>query len=248
MGSSFCIRTNFVVNLCSFRARVRRFRHPSVFLKFVWSQRFVEDWLYINLDTLFFVFSSNLMSKKRGCGVGAPTAKRIHSEPGRLWRIVTEYPDIFDNFILPKLSGNDVKFLYDVNTESRMAIKRSGEHLCVAFKICDFTKSTLSWALEKCSEEKERFCDETARKGNLELLQYLHEKGCPWDVGACYSAAGEGQLECLKYLHENGCPWGQLTCISAARGGHLECLKYLHEKGCPWHELACLLGLGLLAS
>ncbi|CAL6377261.1 unnamed protein product [Bathycoccus prasinos] len=50
--------------------------------------------------------------------------KRIHSEPDRLWRIVTDYPDIFDSLIVPKLSGNDVKFFYDVNTESRVAIKR----------------------------------------------------------------------------------------------------------------------------
>ena len=57
--------------------------------------------------------------------VERPTAKRIHSEPDRLWRIVTDYPDIFDSLIVPKLNGNDVKFFYDVNTESRVAIKRS---------------------------------------------------------------------------------------------------------------------------
>ena len=86
------------------------------------------------------------MSKKRRCVVEIPTAKRIHSEPDRLWRIVTDYPDIFDSLIVPKLNGNDVKFFYDVNTESRVAIKRSSGSLCATFKICDFfTKSTLSW-------------------------------------------------------------------------------------------------------
>ena len=111
--------------------------------------------------------------------VETPTAKRIHSEPDRLWRIVTDYPDIFDSLIVPKLNGNDVKFFYDVNTESRVAIKRSSGSLCATFKICDFfTKSTLSWALEKCSEKKERFCEEMALSGNLVLLQYLHENGC----------------------------------------------------------------------
>ena len=105
------------------------------------------------------------------------TAKRIHSEPERLWRIVTDYPDLFDSLIVPKLSGNDVKFFYDVNSESRVAIKRSRERLCVAYKICDFfTKSTLFWALEKCSEKKERFCVEMALSGNLVLLQCLHGK------------------------------------------------------------------------
>ena len=45
--------------------------------------------------------------------VETPTAERIHSEPYRLWRIVTDYPDIFDSLIVPKLNGNDVKFFYD---------------------------------------------------------------------------------------------------------------------------------------
>jgi len=180
------------------------------------------------------------MSKKRGCGVGAPTAKRIHSgykwigvvrkqtttttndninntvantsndsgcEQDRLWRIVTDYPDIFDNFILPKLNGNDIKFFYDVNTESRVAIKRSSGRLCATFKICDFdTKSTLSWALEKCSEEKERFCDETARKGNLELLQYLHETRRPsetWVSQVSGSLRKLGQKNNLTYIQKS---------------------------------------------
>ena len=136
---------------------------------------------------------------------------------------------------MTKLNGNDVKFFYDVNTESRRAVERSGARLPVAFTIGDFdTKSTISWALEKCSEEKERFCWRMAEKGNLELLKCLHENGCPWDVRTCSKAAENGHLECLKYAHENGCPWeDEWNCCEAAQNGHLECLKYLHEKGCP---------------
>jgi hypothetical protein len=52
------------------------------------------------------------MSKKRSRMVGTPTAKRIHNEPDGLWRIVTDYPDIFDCLIVPKLNGNDVKFFF----------------------------------------------------------------------------------------------------------------------------------------
>ena len=180
------------------------------------------------------------MSKKRRCEVEASTAKRVHSKPDKLWRIVMDYPDIFDNFILPKLSCNDVKFFYDVNSESRMAIKRSSGRLCSAFKIRDFfTKSTISWALEKCSEKKARFCEHMARNGNLELLEYLRVKGCPWDVWTCFNAASGGHLECLKYAHDKGCPWDEETCSGAAYGGHLECLTYAHENGCPWDEETC---------
>ena len=170
---------------------------------------------------------------------------QVNSEDSdnKLWRgIVTGNPDIFDTHILPKLNGNDVKFFYDVNRESRAAIKeRSSDRLRNAFEIGDFdTKSTISWALEKCSEEqKKRFCSKMAEKGNLELLQFLHEKGCPWDEETCTGAAQYGSLKCLQYAHENGCPWDEKTCSNAAKYGSLECLKYAHENGCPWDDWTC---------
>ena len=39
---------------------------------------------------------------------------------------MTDHPDIFEAHIVSKLNCNDVKFFYDVNRESRAAIKRSG--------------------------------------------------------------------------------------------------------------------------
>ena len=108
---------------------------------------------------------------------------------GLLWRLVTDRPDIFETHIVTKLNGNDAKFFYDVNSESRRAIKRSGVRLADAFAIGDFeTKSTISWALEKCSEERERFCARMAENGNFDLLKFLHENGCPWDGWTCFSA------------------------------------------------------------
>ena len=186
------------------------------------------------------------MSKKRKSRKNAearPTNKRVKSERNRLlWQLVTEYPDIFDTHVATKLNGNDVKFFYDVNRESRRAIKRSGVRLPRAFKIGYFdTTSTISWALEKCNEEKERFCSKMAEKGNLELLKCLHENGCPWNGYTCSTAAFQGHLECLKYAHENGCPWDEKTCSRAALRGHLECLRYARENGCPWGVWTCAL-------
>ena len=127
---------------------------------------------------------------------------------GELWRVVTDHPDIFDTHVVSKLNCNEVKFFYDVNRESRAAIKRSGVRLADAFKIGDFdTTSTLSWALEKCSENtKVRFCARMARNGRLDMLRFLCDEGCPWDRRTCFEAAYYGHLECLKYAHENGCP------------------------------------------
>ena len=185
------------------------------------------------------------MSKKRRrekMEARPATAEREKSEGngdgnGLLWRIVTDHPDIFDTHIVTKLNGNDVKFFYDVNSESRAAIQRSKVRLPDTFKLEDFnTESTLSWALEKCSEKKARFCEHMARNGNLELLEYLRVKGCPWDEETCSGAAYGGHLECLKYAHDKGCPWDWLTCSNAAYNGHLKFLKYARENGCPWDD------------
>ena len=152
-----------------------------------------------------------MSSKKNGRKRPRPTTKRVNIEHNnRLWRLVTDHPNVFDTHIVPKLNGNEVKFFYDVNSESRAAIKRSGVRLADAFKIGDFdTTSTISWALEKCIERRERFCARMAENGNLELLEVLRGKGCPWDEFTCYTAAKNGHLECLKYAHEKGCPWDE---------------------------------------
>ena len=63
-----------------------------------------------------------MMSKKRR---SRKNVERVKSDDRLLWRLVTDHPDIFDTHILSKLNGNDVKFFYDVNSESRRAVKRS---------------------------------------------------------------------------------------------------------------------------
>ena len=96
-------------------------------------------------------------------------------DDGAVWRLVTDHPDVFEKHVVPKLNVNDVKFFYDVNSESRRAIKRSGALSII--KIGDFyTESTLSWALERCSEEKKRFCEQMTRNGNVELVKFLRVK------------------------------------------------------------------------
>ena len=74
------------------------------------------------------------------------------------------------------------------------------------------------------------------KNGNLEILKYLHENGCPWDEDSCYNASENGNLEVLKYLHENNCPWNSNSSAAASHNKQLECLKYLHENGCPWNK------------
>ena len=84
------------------------------------------------------------MSKKRKShqNLGSTTNNQeVKNDRLLCMRLVTDHPDIFDTHVVPKLNGNDVKFFYDVNTESRRAIKRSGAQLPDAFKIGDLTRS-----------------------------------------------------------------------------------------------------------
>ena len=46
-------------------------------------------------------------------------------------------------------------------------------------------------------------------------------------------AAMEGHLEVLQWAHANGCPWDAGTCMFAAKGGHLKVLQWARANGCP---------------
>ena len=51
-----------------------------------------------------------------------------------------------------------------------------------------------------------------AENNNLEMLKYLHKKGCFCDENVCLNAAENNNLEMLKYLYENGCKWDERVC------------------------------------
>ena len=71
--------------------------------------------------------------------------------------------------------------------------------------------------------------------GNLDVLKYLRENGCPWDKSACYQAAWNGNLDELKYLRENGCPWDDRYMCNVAEL-HADVLEYVHKRGCPFRD------------
>ena len=75
-----------------------------------------------------------------------------------------------------------------------------------------------------------------AEKGNLAMVKYCFENGCPMDEDACWCAAQYGHLDVLKYLHENDCPWDSDTCRSAHEYNRIDCLNYLIEQRCPGWE------------
>ena len=161
-----------------------------------------------------------------------------------LWDLVVKCDDICFTHILPRLDSNDLKFLYEVNTETRKLMKRStreGE-LKKKFKVNEMSSiSTLEVALENKSlwpsDWTERsFCSQVAKTNKLELLKWIREeKKCEWDYRTINAAARQGNLEMVKYCVANECPIDEGACAEAAEKGHLEVLKYLREEvKAPW--------------
>jgi len=173
--------------------------------------------------------------------------------PLPLWRLFREAllsggacRDIVEKHVMCKLNGTDLKFFYEVNTETRKLIKRSSRkgELEGKFKVYEMSSiSTLEVAWENKSLwpswwNETDFCWQVAKTNKLELLKWAREeKKCEWNVGTINRAADQGNLEMVKYCVANDCPINEWACALAAQNGHLEILKYLREEAkAPWGE------------
>ena len=154
--------------------------------------------------------------------------------------------DICFKHIIPRLKGTDLKFLYEVNTETRDLIKRSSraDALKKRFTISEMSSiSTLEFVWENKSLwrswwDETNFCFYVAWTNKLELLKWAREeKQCEWDVGTINRATYQGNLEMVNYCVANECPIDCGACAWAAKNGHLEVLKYLREEvKAPWNS------------
>ena len=155
--------------------------------------------------------------------------------------------DICFQHILPSLNRTDIKFLYEVNSETRKLIKRSSRasDLKKTFQVREMLSiSTLEVAWENRENRslwpswwnETHFCWQVAWTNKLELLKWAREeKKCDWDEWTIIVAARQGNLEMVKYCVANECPIGEDACAFAAFNGHLEVLKYLREEvKAPW--------------
>ena len=183
--------------------------------------------------------------RKSANDVGTRAQKRrMIGERDSLWDLIVKNDDICFEHILPRLNQTDLKFLYDVNTETRKLIKRSSraDDLKKVFKVKEMSSIlTLEFAWENkslwsYSFFQTIFCCRVAQTNQLELLKWAREeKKCKWNEGTINRAAEQGNLEMVKYCVANECPINVWACAKAAEYGHLECLKYLREEAkAPW--------------
>jgi hypothetical protein len=82
-------------------------------------------------------------------------------------------------------------------------------------------------------------CSHAARSGNREVLEWLHDTGCPWNAVTASASASGGHLEVLQWAREHHCPLNLWTPAWAAATGHLEVLQWLRQHGCPWTSHTC---------
>ena len=171
---------------------------------------------------------------------------------GALWDVIVKCDDICFTHILPRLNRTDLKFLYEVNKETRKLVKRSSRtgDLKERFKVREMSSiSTLEVAWENKSLwprdwEVSSFCARIPYTNKLELLKWAREeKKCKWDWRTITAAALQGNLEMVKYCVANKCPtfrpsFVEDDCARAAKNGHLEILKYLREEAkAPWDSM-----------
>jgi len=178
-----------------------------------------------------------------GAGASAP-------EPARppFLAVVEDFPDLFQKEVLERLDRVDRALLSRTGSTVRTAVVSSGlprvggsamepregiEAFCKSL-------STFVWAVANgCQWQFAQTCNTLARAGNLEVLQWAREHGCPLRAGTCRAAAECGHLEVLKWAREQDCQMNEATCRSAAGGGQLEVLMWLREHGYPWNEMTC---------
>ena len=183
--------------------------------------------------------------------------ERLKLGPTDLWKLITDYPDIFESHVLLSgyLNKSDIKMFYGSCRASRSAVKRAKIALQEKFEVHELSSiSTLELAWEGypwgergrlpsggvITMTKEFFCSCVAETNDLKLLRWVREeKQCDWDSRTSGTATCKGNLDMLKYCCENGCVVHEFTCAHAAKYGHLACLEYLRSKNCPWDEQVC---------
>jgi hypothetical protein len=113
-----------------------------------------------------------------------------------------------------------------------------GTQKCFCHRVARMNKlKYLVWLREaKNCDWDERTIERAAEQGNLAMVKYCVDNGCPMSAYACERAAIKGHLDVLKYLHENDCPWDWWACCYAHENNQIDCLNYLIEQKCPGFE------------
>ena len=161
-----------------------------------------------------------------------------------VWDLIVKCDDVCFKHIIPRLNETDVKFLYEVNSETRKLIKRSSRkgELKRRFKVSEMSSiSTLEFAWEHKSLwpswwDEPHFCSQVAQTNKLELLKWAREeKKCEWDDRTINAAADKVIWKWSSIALQMSVLSMRVRVQKLPRNGHLEVLKYLREEvKAPW--------------
>ena len=104
--------------------------------------------------------------------------------------------------------------------------------------------------IDQGKDNEAMFCARVALTNKLEFLKWAREeKKFEWDELTSVSAAYHGNLEMLKYCFDNGCPLRKDLCAIVAQHGHLNMLKFLiDEKKLEYDERVVIAGAGSIGN
>jgi hypothetical protein len=95
----------------------------------------------------------------------------------------------------------------------------------------------LQWFAEQgCPVDEPATAAATAGSGNVSMISWLLTQGATFDTAKVVTAAAaKGHLHTIKHLRALGCPWDmQAVCLKAASSGSLSMLTYMREQGAHW--------------
>jgi hypothetical protein len=93
----------------------------------------------------------------------------------------------------------------------------------------------VQWLKEHgCAYDVNNMTQQAAHFGHIHILTWLlTQDGAQLTIDVMRAAAAGGQLLMCQHLRSIGCPWDVSVRTAAAHTGHLNVLQYLHEHGCP---------------
>ena len=162
-----------------------------------------------------------------------------------LWDVLVNNDDITFTNILPRLNQTDIKFLYEVNSETRKLVKRSSHARNDVKFLYEVNKETrkLVKRSSRAGDLKKGF--KVNEMSSISTLEFAWEHKSLWpswwgETYFCYKVAWTNKLELLKWAREEKkCEWNWRTINGAAFHGNMEMVKYCVANKCPIREGAC---------
>lgn len=113
------------------------------------------------------------------------------------------------------------------------------DSMCVQLAVSKRRKDVVEWLYARGAQGDASCCSAAAWEGDLPMLQWLRERGCPWNVWTIVD--GSWNMEILRWARTPPCcPWNASTLSLVVRRGHVDAVTFMVENGCPVKESALI--------